>query len=75
LARNAPSDFTPYAAQLVHEVIDHPVGVGMIHIEAIQFAIGGQVNARLTLEVKHNARRVDQRLLARQRCQPVWDEL
>src|SRR5205809_2190918 len=45
----------------------------MIHIETIQFTVGGKVDTGLTLEVEHDARGVEQRLLAGQRREPVRD--
>jgi len=48
--RTPPNLWTKYSI--------HPVSIGMVHVETIQFAVGGQVNAGLTLEVEHDARGV-----------------
>ena len=53
------------------EVFDHAVGIGMIDVEAIEFAVGGQIDARLALRVEDDARGIEARLLAGQRRQPV----
>jgi hypothetical protein len=55
----------------VDEVLNHAIGVGMIDIEAVKLAIGGQVNTRLPLKVEDDASRIDQRLLARECHQPI----
>ena len=57
------------------EILDHSVGVGMIHIETIEFAVGGKVDAGLPLEVEHYPRRVEQRLLARQGREPIGNRI
>ena len=54
-----------------HEIFDHPVGLGMIDVEARKFAVAHEIDAGLLLGVDHDARRVDQGLLRRQRQQPV----
>ena len=59
------------AAEPPHEVVDHPVGIRMTDVEAIELAVGGQIDARLPLNVEDDTRGVDQRLFARQGCQPV----
>ena len=60
-----------YAGHGADEVLDHAVGIGMIDVEAVEFAVGGQVDARLALRVEDDARGVEARLLAGQRGQPV----
>src|SRR2546427_13017 len=67
------AQFKSHAAKPVGEILDHAVGIGMIHIETIQFTVGGQVNARLALEIENDARGVEQRLLAGQGREPVRD--
>ena len=62
-------------AELVDEVLDHAVGVGMIDIEAIQLAIRRQFDACLALRVKNDARGVDHGLLTGQGAKPVWDRV
>ena len=56
----------PDAAEPVHEVVDHPVGFGMVDIEAVQLAVAYHVDTGLFLRVDDDPRRVHQRLLGRQ---------
>ena len=65
--RLAPPDPGADAAKPVHEVLDHPVGVGMVDVEPIQLAVGGEIDAGLPLEIEDDARGIDQGLLGRQR--------
>ena len=53
------------------EVIDHAVGVGMVDVEPVQFAIGRQIDAGLALQVEAHTRGIHTRLLAGQCRQPV----
>ena len=57
------------------EILDHAVGIGMVHVEAVEFAIGGQVDAGLALNVEDHARGIETRLLAGQRGQPIGDRV
>ena len=41
------------------EILDHAVGIGMVDVEAVEFAIGGQVDAGLALNVENHARGVE----------------
>ena len=43
----------------------------MIDVEAVEFAVADEIDAGLLLRVDDDARRVDQRLLGRQRAEPV----
>ena len=45
------------------EILDHPIGIGMIHVEAVQLAVGGQIDARLALDIEHYARGIQPRLI------------
>ncbi len=47
----------------------------MIDVEAIQFAVGRQVDAGLALDVEDHARRVEARLLARERDEPFGNRI
>ena len=49
-----------------NKIFDHSVGVGVIHIEPIEFTVRRQINARLALKIKNNPRSVDDRLLTGQ---------
>ena len=60
-----------YAGHRAEEVFDHAVGIGMIDVEAIEFAIGGQIDARLALGVEDDAGGIEARLLAGQGGQPI----
>ena len=60
-----------YAGHRTEEVFDHAVGIGMIDVEAIEFAIGGQIDARLALRVEDDAGGIEPRLLAGQGRQPI----
>ena len=59
--------------QAPHEVVDHAVGVGMIDVEAVELAVGRQIDAGLPLDVEDHAGRVDERLLAGECGQPLGD--
>ena len=74
-SRVAPTYLTPHAPELVDEILDHSIGVGMIHIESIEFTVRRQIDARLPLERKHSARGVEQCLFAWQRREPVGDRI
>ena len=43
----------------------------MIDVEAVELAVGDQVDSRLLLRRDHDARRVDERLLRRRAREPV----
>ncbi len=71
----AAADLGAHPRHGAHEVIDHAVGVGMIDIEAVEFAIRGQVDSGLPLNVEDDARGVEARLLAWQGGQPVGNRV
>ena len=71
----AAAHLGPHARHRTDEVLDHAVGIGMIHVEAVEFAIGGQVDAGLPLDVEDDARGVQTRLLAGQRGQPFGNRV
>ena len=58
-----------------HEILDHPVGFGMVDVEPVQLSVRHQVDPRQFLGVEHDRRRVPQRLLAGERRQPVRDRI
>ena len=43
----------------------------MIHVEPIELAVAYEINAGVLLRVNDDARRVDHRLLGRQRSEPI----
>jgi hypothetical protein len=53
------------------EVLDHPVGLGMVEVEAVELAVADDVDARRFLGGDDDARGVDQSLLGRRRREPV----
>ena len=59
------------ARHRAHEIFDHAVCLGMIEVEARQFAVADDVDAGLFLGVNDDARGIDQRLFGRQRRQPI----
>src|SRR5439155_15677386 len=67
-----PAHVGTNSAQSQHEIINHPVGIGMVDVEAIEFTVCRQVNASLSLKIEYDARGVKQRLLARQGDKPIW---
>ena len=67
--RNA--DFGLDSADATDEVLDHPVRVGMVGIEAVELAVCRQVDPGTALRVDDHARRVDHRLLVRECREPV----
>ena len=71
----AASDLAADAGHRANEILDHAVGVGMVDVEAVELAIGRQVDAGLALRVEDHAGGVDARLLAGQRGEPVGDRI
>ena len=69
----AAAEFRAGAAHRPHEVFNHPVGIGVIGVEAVEFSIGGQVDARLALRVENHAGGVDDSLLGGHGLQPFGD--
>ncbi len=67
----AAAHLRPDAGHGADEVLDHAVGVGMVDVEAVEFAVGGQVDAGLALDVEDHAGGVEARLLAGQGGEPV----
>ena len=57
------------------EVLDHPVGLGMIQVEPVQLAVADYIDARLLLGCEHDARCVGQRLLGRRCGKPVRNRI
>ena len=57
------------------EVVDHAVGIGMVDIEAVEFAIGWQVDTGLALDVEDYARGIGAGLFTGQRGEPVGDRI
>jgi hypothetical protein len=60
-----------HAGHGADEVLDHAVGVRMVHVKAVQFAVGGQVDGGLALNIEDHARGVEASLFAGQRDEPV----
>ena len=71
----AAADLGSHTRHWADEVLDHPVGIGMVHVEPVQLAIGGQVDASPTLNVEDHARGIQTRLLAGQDSQPFRDRV
>ena len=71
LIRDRAADDRRDAGHRADEVFDHAVGVGMVDVEAVELAVGRQIDAGLTLDVEYDAGRIDHRLLAGQRGEPV----
>jgi hypothetical protein len=57
------------------EIFDHAVRVGVIDVEAVEFAIGRKIDPGLPLDVEDDASRVDDRLFARQGGEPIRDRV
>ena len=57
------TDLCAHTGERAHEVINHAVGIGMIDIKSIEFAVGRQINTCLALHVKYHARGIQERLL------------
>ena len=51
------------APKFAREVLDHAVGVRMIDVEAVQFAVGGKIHPSVTLGGEYDAGGVDEALL------------
>src|SRR6185312_896821 len=64
-------DLAPHAGHWPHEILDHAVSLGVIDVEAIKLAVADQIDAGHLLGVDDDPRGVDQRLLGRQRDEPV----
>src|SRR6266487_4629967 len=71
----ASSQAGTHAGHRRQEVFDHPVGVGVVGIEAIDLAFGGEVDSGLTLDIEDDARRIDSRLLTGQSNEPVGNRV
>ncbi len=71
IVRRAAPHEPAHAGHGADEILDHPVGVGMIDVEAIKLAVGRQVDPGLSLNIEYNTRRIDHRLLARKGGEPV----
>ena len=54
-----------------HEVLDHPVGLGMVEVEAVELAVADHVDAGLLLGGDDHPGGVDQALLGWRGRQPV----
>src|ERR1700674_3338942 len=57
----------------LHEVLDHPVGLRMVRIEAIELAVDRQVDACKLLQVEDDCRCIAYPLLAWMGDQPLRD--
>jgi hypothetical protein len=57
------------------EVLDHPVRLGMVRIEAVQLAVAHQIDPRLLLRREDDARCIGKRLLGRRGGQPVGNRV
>ena len=68
-----PADFGPDPVHLAHEVLDHPVRLRVVRVEAVQLAIDHEVDAGELLNVQDHRSSVFQRLLARVGDQPRGD--
>ena len=69
----AAAKFRAGAAHGPDEVLDHAVGVWVVDVEAVQLAVGGQVDAGLALGVEHHAGGIDEGLLGGQGLEPFRD--
>ena len=58
------------ARHRLHEVLDHAIGLGMVHVEARKLSVADEVDAGLLLRMKHDPRRVDHGLLRGKRYEP-----
>ena len=54
-----------------HEIVNHPIRVGMIDVEAIQLAIRHDINAGEFLRFEHDTRCIRQCLLTWEREEPI----
>ena len=63
----------PGAAHGPDEVLDHTVGVWVVDVEAVQLAVGRQVDAGLALGVEHHAGGIDEGLFRGQGLEPFRD--
>ena len=53
------------------EILDHAVGVGVIDVEAVELAVGGEIDAGLALEIEDDARGVEHGLFTREGGEPI----
>jgi len=60
-----------HALHRPHEVLDHPVGLGMVEVEAVELAVADDIDAGGLLRGDDDAGRVDQALLRRRAQQPL----
>ena len=61
------------AGHRADEVLDHAVGVGVVDVEAVELAVGDDVDAGHLLGLEDDARGVDEGLLAGSGGEPVGD--
>jgi len=54
-----------------NKILDHAIGVGMVDVEAVKFAVGGQIDSCAALGVDDDGSRIKDRLFARQGREPV----
>ena len=69
------ADLAVDAGHGTNEVFDHAIGVGVVDVEAVELAVGGQVDAGLVLDVENDARGVDDGLLGRKSREPVRNRI
>ena len=51
----AAADLRADSLHRTDEVFDHAVGIGMIDVEAVQFAVGRQIDSGLPLQTEDDA--------------------
>ena len=64
-----------YSGERAQEIVDHPVGIGMVDVEAVEFAVGWQVDASLALNVEDDAGGIGAGLFAGQGREPVRNRI
>ena len=73
--RFAPSNGGIAAAHGPHEVLDHPVGVGVVGVKPVEFSIGREVDSGLALGVEDHACSVDDGLLGGEGVEPLRNRI
>ena len=59
------------APELARKVFDHAVGVGMIDVKAVQFAVGRQIDSCIALGGEDNAGGIHEGLFVRVGGKPI----
>ena len=69
------ADWAVDAGHGTDEIFDHAIRVGVVDVETVKFAVGGEVDAGLGLDVEYDAGGVDDGLLGGECGEPVRNRI